>query len=385
MQRLAIARQMGFDLVIGGSGLDSGPQAAREYAQAAQQFGIQVAWPLSDERWWIDFDPAADDLLGAYPAWAKTCDCQSNEELLQYMVTTLAGIPNTWGWYAADDLQLRKPETVEAVKGWTQRLKSLAPQQATLISVWNTLPQYRDAADFVAQESYPFGLPQGFALASPWRDIAGVAQETERLTPGRASYILQGFSWGGSVWDAQAVGVCGEDEPPASCLPQFRYPTPREQRRQRQTILLNSRPALLLWYGLGGTLGPSQPRSDPNWNDPAPQEASTRMASLSSAVQAAPPRTRACLRLHRRHRGWVADARASRALGGVRRVSWRHPGLRRRGRGLQVALRAGGHPASTVKLVLRDAYQGTAKVTASLSTRHKQRTRCGRVSLSKRW
>jgi hypothetical protein len=381
VDRLATARQMGFGLVINGAGLASGPQAARDYAQAASQLGMRLAWHLADEDWWIDYQPGGQDLLLRYPLWTASCTCLTNAELLRYIVTTLAGLPATWGWYAADDLQLRQSETVGPVKAWTQRLKDLAPQEATVIAVWNTMSWYRDVADFVAQESYPFGLP---GSSPSWSDIAELARRTERLTPGRSSFILQGFSWGDNIWDAQAVGVCAVTEPPQTCLPKLRYPTAREQRRQRQTVLLNSRPSLLLWYGLTGTIGPYQPNNDPNYSDPTPPQASARGNSLSAAVLAPPPTTRACLRVQRRHGRWILDARASRALGGVRTVRWRARGWLRKGRGLRISLQAARrHPSTSVSLLLRDGYRRSARIRASL--RPGEPMRCRRLPAIKGW
>lgn len=398
VERLAVARDMGFGLVINGAGLQAGPDAARQYAEAAQQLGLRVAWPLSNEGWWVNYDPAAHNLLSDYQGWADGCardlvdrgsltpgnECD-NEQLLQFIVTTLAQLPSTWGWYAADDLQLRQADTVGPVEAWTRRLKALAPDQKSVISVWNTMGLYRGAADFVAQESYPFGVPQQGVF---WPDIAALARDTQRLTRGSPSaFILQGFSWGDNMWDAEAVGGCAPTQAPQDCLPRFRYPTAAEQLHQRQTILLNSRPGLLLWYGLWGTLGPPDPRpADPSYSDPTPAEASSRMRSLSAAVLAPPPRTRVCLRLSRHSRRWTLDARASRAVGGVHLVRWHHRGWRQQGRGLRISLRAARkHPAAAVSLLVRDGYAGRTKVRASLSTRHTHRLQCRRSSALERW
>jgi hypothetical protein len=387
VDRLNAVREMGFDLVINGAALDDGPLAARQYAQAAQQAGLLVAWPLSNEKWWLGYDPTGHELSGAYPWWAASCAADliqrgvlgagqgcTNQQLLEHIVTTLAAVPNTWGWYAADDLQLRKGVHARAVKAWTQRLKVLAPQRETLVSVWRKMSRFRNVARFVAQESYPFGLPQ---QRPSWSDIAHMARRTEELTPGPSSFVLQAFSWGSNIFDAQAVDGCEPTEPPQTCLPKFRYPTRYEQRRQRRTILSHSRPALLLWNTLVDTLGPYEPRDGPNYVDPTPEQSSARVTSLTLAIAALPPRTRACVRLRRRSERWILDARASQALGGVRRIRWRHPGWHRRGHGFRVTLRPSGAPrASSASLVLRDGYGGRAKVNMPLSARKKGGLRC---------
>src|SRR4051794_24145588 len=159
--RLGVARGMGFELLLNMGGLASGPEAARQYALDAEALGMNIAWPLSDESWWLHFDPAGTNLLYAHQAWADACGCTDNQDLVEYVVSTLASFPNTWGWYAADDLSIRSPDRVDDLTAWTQRLKQLAPGTSTVIAVWDNLATYRDAADYVAQESYPFGLPRG--------------------------------------------------------------------------------------------------------------------------------------------------------------------------------------------------------------------------------
>ena len=384
--RLGLAHGMGFDLILNMQGLSATPEAARAYADKAAALGMKVAWPLSDETWWRDYDPDGKSLRAGYPGWAHACHCQRNDELRDYVVQTLASFPNTWGWYAADDLSIRSPDQVPEVKAWTDRLDQLAPGPSSVIAVWDNLGTYRDAADYVAQESYPFGLPHSLASPTPWQDIGALARNAQRLTPGRAAFILQAFSWGDNMWDAQATGGCTHGETPAECLPQFRYPSPHEQRQQRQTILLNSQPALMLWYGLPGTIGPYQPINDPNYTAPTPEEAAARMRSLSAAVKAPPPVTRACVRVRRTHRWWVLDAARSQALGGVSRVQWRHPGWRQRGRGLKVALGPSrARPARRAHLALLDRYGRAVRLAVPLTPRKAGRTVCAASRSLGRW
>jgi hypothetical protein len=384
--RLGVARGMGFELLLNMGGLASGPEAARQYAADAEALGMNIAWPLSDESWWLHFDPAGTNLLYAHQAWADACGCTDNQGLVEYVVSTLASFPNTWGWYAADDLSIRSPDRVDDVTAWTQRLKQLAPGTSTVIAVWDNLATYRDAADYVAQESYPFGLPRGLGSTTPLEDVAALARHTQRATPGRASFILQAFSWGDNMWDAQATGGCSHGETPAECLPQFRYPTAREQRQQRQTILLNSQPALMLWYGLPGTIGPYQPVTDPNYTAPTREQAALQMRSLSAAVTAPPPVTRACVQVHRRHRWWVLDAARSQALGGVSRLRWRHRGWRQLGRGLTVALGpTRARPAKRAHLTLRDRYARRVRLSIPLTPSNPRRTVCAASRSLGRW
>jgi hypothetical protein len=384
-QRLSDAQQMGFGMVMNYSALKRGPEVARQYAETAQGMGLQVAWPIFEPGWFVGYRPSGNDMLDEYWDWGQSCGCESNADLLRYMVTTLAQIPNTWGWYSADDLQLRGTDAVGAVTDWTHRLKALAPGESTLISIWDTMGAYRNAADYVAQESYPLGLPSNLGPVSPWKDIASLASDTQRMTPGRTAFILQGFSWGDNVWNAQGVGGCSGGEGAPGCLSDFRYPDPGEQLRQRQTILRNSRPALLLWYSLDGTIGPFKPHSGPEYNEPSPAEAANRKSSLAATVLAPPPQTRACVRVRRHRSGWVLDARASQGLGGMQRARWQHPGWRQQGRGLRIKLRAaGGHGRRSIALVVRDRYEQTAKVTAQLGGGRGMR--CERASSTRqRW
>jgi hypothetical protein len=110
------------------------------------------------------------------------------------------------------------------------------------------------------------------------------------------------------------------------------------------------------------------------------------MRSLSVAVQAPPPPTRACVQVHRRHRWWVLDAARSQALGGVSRLRWRHRGWRQLGRGLRVALGpVRARPARRAHLLLRDRYARRVRLSIPLTPGNPRRTVCAASRSLGRW
>ena len=62
-------------------------------------------WEIGNPAWWQE--PATStDMAGDFPAFASSCGCTDNGQLLAYMVSWLGALPGTYGYYAADDSQL---------------------------------------------------------------------------------------------------------------------------------------------------------------------------------------------------------------------------------------------------------------------------------------
>ena len=61
-------------------------------------------WEIGNPAWWQE--PATStDMAGDFPAFASSCGCTDNGQLLAYMVSWLGALPGTYGYYAADDYQ----------------------------------------------------------------------------------------------------------------------------------------------------------------------------------------------------------------------------------------------------------------------------------------
>src|SRR4051812_33896926 len=127
LQRLG---QAGFKVVVNGtlfSQADADQVVA--YAQAAQAAGISVIYPLQTTGL-LEADPSGTDRVGALKV-AEGCDtCETNGDVLAFIVGALRGLPNTWGYYLADE---PRPAKLDKVSAFVERVKALDPDHPRLV------------------------------------------------------------------------------------------------------------------------------------------------------------------------------------------------------------------------------------------------------------
>ncbi|HEY1524010.1 MAG TPA: hypothetical protein VGF70_13435, partial [Solirubrobacteraceae bacterium] len=130
VQRLQAMHQGGIQVVLitawSGS-LDS----LSTYAQAAHSMGMSVMWELSNPIWWQS--PASGTQIDGYVSgFATACGCTQNGAVLDYMISWLAQLPGTYGYYAADDSMLG-PGDRDGVAAFVSRIKRDDPVHTVMI------------------------------------------------------------------------------------------------------------------------------------------------------------------------------------------------------------------------------------------------------------
>jgi hypothetical protein len=320
--RLAVMKAGGVK-VAAISAMGPSPAALSRYAAAAHNLGMSVMWELGDSNWWQQ-PPTGDQVSTDLPKFAAACGCSQNQALLTHVVKWLGSLPGTYGYYAADDTQLR-PGDGPALRAHMARVKRLDPRHPAMIGAYSGQQRndYQSAADLIGQEIYPVITDPILPLAAhpaAWDHVSQIATTTQSSADraGAASaFILQAFTWGDNLSDGEAVGVCSSSDTLDSCNARLRYPSGAEQLALRNAILRKAHPALILWYSFPGTYGTALPDATNRY--PAGAEAAARWAGLSAAIKADLPSRHAPARQsskgghpRRRHRPTAKHARRHR-------------------------------------------------------------------------
>ncbi len=287
--RLQAMHQGGMQVVVitawAGS-LDS----LRTYASAAQSLGMSVMWELSDPSWWDD--PATSTgAAGQFPAFVGGCGCDQNGPLLAYMIRWLGGLPGTYGYYAADDCVLPAGDQA-GVTSYVSQIKAQDPVHTVMIGAYGRqqADSYQGIADVIGAELYPVSTGSLMPVStneSAWDSFAEWASQTQQAADAAAkqsAFILQAFTWGDNLSDGQAIGVCTAADTQQSCYDKLVYPSPSDQLKMRNEVLLNAHPKLILWWSFPGTYG--QAGSDTYSIFPSGAQATARWNGLTAAIQA---------------------------------------------------------------------------------------------------
>jgi hypothetical protein len=302
-QDLQAIHQAGLKVVVTNIPLGATLDEITQYATAAQSAGVSVMWELNDAGFWGG-TWTANSAGYDYSEFATPCGCTDTTQVLQYMIQSLAALPATYGYYAADDWTL-SPDDTQALTQYVSEIKAADPSHMVMIgsAVSQGTSFYRTGAT-IGNEIYPETtsdlMPVGRNLAS-WDSVEqGAAQDQHAATNhGSASaFILQSFTFGDSLADGEAVGVCTEQMSEGQCANLLHYPSAAVQLQLRNEVLEHAHPKLILWYTFSQTYGQGD-----------------RWTGLTSAVKAPYPVTatvarakhskghrRAAERKHRKHR-----------------------------------------------------------------------------------
>jgi hypothetical protein len=282
-QRLERLGRAGFALSINGGGIDpDSPSATVAYAAAGSQVGIRQVWVIGAD-WWSNYDPAGTNQLGRYPAWTAACGCQTNDQLLVFIVSQLRG-PATAGYYIADDSALYGHETalLPGLTALNQRLQQLDPAARTFLSNYQLsgpqgreVARYQQVADVVLQESYPVGGgPVDLGLLRQevtWRSRAMANGRRSGLQSGA---ILQAWSWSESLYDTSpALFASGNT----------RFPR-RAELRVLRNVTMRYHPQVIFWFTNTQVSGWPDGQELPYWRDIDPTVAARRWHRLRSVA-----------------------------------------------------------------------------------------------------
>jgi hypothetical protein len=333
--RLQRIGQAGFRAVVNGTVFnDISEQRIRAYAQQAANNGLKVIWPFNSLPF-QNADPNGTDLLAAYPGIADGCNCSDNRGLFAHLVGILRGMPNTWGYYLADE---PGPSAHASLLAWVARVKALDPNHPRLIMGCgicgggdpngSNISWMGDLDVALGTDAYP--VVSG--ASDPQRAYNGVAQNVASVDrvatrAGRQQVVaLQSWRWGDSAIDAPTA----VPDPAAT-----RFPTRDEIEAQRNAAMENAHPDLILWFTLTQVIGWEPGQSLTGWYNPP--DTAQRWANLAGGAFA-PARTNARphagLRIRRKshsRRGnrFIADAVTSRDPDGrIVRYRWTLNGRR---------------------------------------------------------
>lgn len=282
--RLVQLGRSGFTLAINGGGIDPVHQGTTlAYAAAGHRAGIRQVWVLG-AGWWDGYDPKGTNQLAAYPGWTTACGCQTNDQLLTYMIDHLHG-PATAGYYLADDSALygREAAVLPALVALNQRIHQLDPSAKTYVSNYalsgtsgSELAQYQGAADVVLQESYPVrsGSPGGLYDLRQQVGRTARAMANGKRAGLQTGAILQAWSWSDSLYDTSPTIFANQTT---------RFPKPRELAVM-WNVTVRYRPSVVFWFTYTQVKGWPVGQELSYWRNVTPSVAASRWNRLQSVA-----------------------------------------------------------------------------------------------------
>jgi hypothetical protein len=298
VQDLGIMHSAGLQVVVQ-SIWGQTPADVSTFAADAQSAGMAVMWALNDPGFWggqWTGSSASND----FPSWAGACECTNPGQILSYIVSSLAALPTTYGYYAADD-EVISPGERDSLTQYVNEIKALDPSAMVMIgSAVSQGTTYASTGATLGNEIYPETtgnlMPAGKNL-STWDGIQQSVTQDQRAANqyGTSSaFILQAFTFGDNLTDGEDVGVCDASMSSAQCASLLDYPSASTQLQLRNEVLEHAHPKLILWYTFSETYGQGD-----------------RWSGLASAVGAPYPTT-------------ATVARAKHAKGHTKRRGKRH-------------------------------------------------------------
>jgi hypothetical protein len=304
-QDLLQMHQAGLQVAVVSAAWDT-PDEISTYASYAQSIGMSVMWELNDPGFWggawIGSSAAGD-----WPAFSAACGCTATTDVLNYLIGFLAGLPATYGYYAADDWTLT-PSQKGGLKQYVSEIQGVDPNHMVMVgSSQGQGSTYYSSGATMGNEIYPVTtaslMPYGSNLAT-WDGVQQSAGQDQRLATRsgtQTAFILQAFTFGDNLDDGEAVGVCTAAMTPAHCASLLQYPSEAAQLELRNAVLLNSHPKLILWYTF------AQASQGDTWN------ALTNVVNAPYPVSATAARARHTSRATREHPSRTTRKHPSRA------------------------------------------------------------------------
>lgn len=259
VQDLGIMHKAGLQVVVQ-SIWDQTPTDVSSFAADAQSAGMEVMWQINDPGFW------GGQWLGSsasndFPAWAAACGCTDTAQILSYIVQSLAMLPTTYGYYAADDEVISLGERGSLTQ-YVGEINALDP--AAMVMIGSAVSQgtsYASTGATLGTEIYPETsgnmMPVSHNL-SAWDGIQQSVTQDQRAanqygTP--SAFILQAFTFGDNLTDGEDVGVCNAGMSSAQCAGLLSYPSASTQLQLRNEVLEHAHPKLILWYTFSESYG----------------------------------------------------------------------------------------------------------------------------------
>lgn len=283
----------------------------QSYASHAQSIGMSVMWAINDPGYWggawIGSGAATD-----WSQFSSACGCSGTTQVLRYMINWLGALPSTYGYYAADDSTLTSGEA-GGLRQYVSEIKAADPSHMVMVgSASGQGTTFYSSGATIGNEIYPETtgslLPYDRNLAT-WQSVQqSVSDDQQAATRAGTSsaFILQAFSFGDSLADGEAVGVCTARMSQSHCASLLHYPEAGVQLELRNQVLEHAHPKLILWFTF------NQASQGDRWNDlsravraPYPADAT---AARARRPDKADHRRRHRLRARRRSTGYGLTA-----------------------------------------------------------------------------
>lgn len=264
-QDLVQMHQAGLQVVVMSAQWDTMDEIS-QYASYAQSIGMSVMWELDDPGFWggawIGSSAAAD-----WSSFSTACGCTDSNQVLDYMISWLGGLPATYGYYAADDSTL-EPNQAAGLREYVSQIKSADPNHMVMIgSAEGQGSTYYSSGATIGNEIYPETtrslMPAGQNLAV-WQSVQESITQDQRSatqTGTSSAFILQAFSFGDNLSDGEAVGACSASMSESQCAGRLQFPSAGVELALRNDALQYAQPKLILWYTY------SQASQGSHWSD----------------------------------------------------------------------------------------------------------------------
>jgi len=287
VERLDKFKSAGLSMVVMPPLADA--DALNDYTKALAEKGLKIIWNVSNGCFLND--PAGDGAFDAYRALAEECGprCETNADLLRFMVKKLAEYPVTHGFYAADD-SLLDTQNREQVDKFVGRLKEHAGEKLVVFGGFGTeqLRQWVNTADLVVNELYPVAKDE-----VDWRTFEDQVHDAVKVTKENnrpQAFYLQAFSLGENPQTGEEMGVCSGADSVEECADKARYPTKDEQLKMRDIVLKNATPEVILWYRSSNVLGLAEGNDGQSIPAAGSPEADARLQQLKEVINAPVPK-----------------------------------------------------------------------------------------------
>jgi hypothetical protein len=227
----------GFKLVLNYGLLFGSIAQITAYINYAASKNMKVIVAIHNSVIWDTVaNPTSSALAAEYPTiYAAAGSPTSNWSITfgQYVVNQLKGLAGVWGWYVADE-----PTNAQhtQLKAYTDAIKSADNTHPRLLiaaggsasAFANSTTTAWDCCDVGGDDYYPVGDASAYALTSA--QAASGIQSYCTLKGIQSAFALQTFSW----------GVYGRPGQP--------WPSEAQMIQQRNDVLSNMTPRLILWY-----------------------------------------------------------------------------------------------------------------------------------------
>lgn len=317
-QRLQVMHDGGVKVVVIGLRDSNSLTNIAAYAQAAQSLGMSVMWEINDPVFWGG-SPIGASAAADFADFSTACGCTSTGQVLTYMIQWLAALPNTYGYYAADDESISVGQTT-ALTTYVSEIKALDPGAMVMLGAYPSAGAANAGTGAtLGEEIYPVTTNQLMPSRqhqAMWGSVRWSITSDQKIADNHgypSAFILQAFTFGDNLSDGEAVGVCTPTMSQQTCYSKLQYPSQSTQLRLRNQVILHAHPKLILWYNFDQTYG--QAGTDTYTLYPTGSLASARWASLSAAIKAPSP--------------YVAIAQAARARRHPLVIRYHRPRARR--------------------------------------------------------